>query len=90
MLSLAMARKDYYPRKVGEISHRENYYLRGGSATGHWHGEVSAPSDTPKQQTVELPEKTPPDRPAMTGRVRRRQHQGSDQLDLFDSRPIDG
>ena len=69
MLSLAKARKDYYLRKVGEISHRDDYYLRCGSATGRWHGEVSAPSDTPKQQTVELPERTPPDRPAMTGRV---------------------
>lgn len=89
MLSLAKARKDYYLRKVGEISHREDYYLRGGSATGRWNGEVSAPSDTPKQQTVELPEKTPPDRPALTGRVRPQPHQDS-ELGLFDSRPIDG
>jgi hypothetical protein len=38
MLSLAKARKDYYLKKVGEISPREDYYLRGGTATGHWHG----------------------------------------------------
>jgi len=44
MLSLAKARKDFSVRKVGEVSHREDYYLRGGSATGRRHGEVSAPS----------------------------------------------
>ncbi|MGH2351181.1 MAG: relaxase domain-containing protein, partial [Chloroflexota bacterium] len=38
MLSLAKARKDYYLQKVGEISPREDYYLRGGTAVGHWHG----------------------------------------------------
>ncbi|MDK1026745.1 MAG: relaxase domain-containing protein, partial [Actinomycetota bacterium] len=38
MLSIAKARKDYYLKKVGEISPREDYYLRGGTATGRWHG----------------------------------------------------
>lgn len=38
MLSLAKARKDYYLQKVGEISPREDYYLRGGTASGRWHG----------------------------------------------------
>jgi len=38
MLSLAKARKDYYLQKVGEISPREDYYLRGGAAVGRWHG----------------------------------------------------
>ncbi len=38
MLSLAKARKDYYLQKVGEITPREDYYLRGGTAVGHWHG----------------------------------------------------
>ncbi len=34
MLSLAKAHKDYYLEKVGEISPREAYYLKGGAATG--------------------------------------------------------
>ena len=38
MLSLAKAHKDYYLAKVGEISPREDYYLKGGVATGRWHG----------------------------------------------------
>ena len=38
MLSIAKAHKDYYLQKVGEISPREDYYLRGGTATGRWHG----------------------------------------------------
>ena len=38
VLSLAKARKDYYLQKVGEISPREDYYLRGGTASGSWHG----------------------------------------------------
>jgi hypothetical protein len=38
MLSIAKARKDYYLRKVGEISPGEDYYLRGGTAVGGWHG----------------------------------------------------
>ena len=38
MLSLAKAAKDYYLRKLGEISPREDYYLRGGAATGIWRG----------------------------------------------------
>jgi hypothetical protein len=42
MLSLAKAHKDYYLQKVGEISPREDYYLRGGTATGHWHGGGAA------------------------------------------------
>ncbi len=42
MLSLAKARKDYYLQKVGEISPREDYYLRGGTAVGHWHGSGAA------------------------------------------------
>ena len=42
MLSLAKAHKDYYLQKVGEISPREDYYLRGGTATGRWHGSGAA------------------------------------------------
>ncbi|MGH9052672.1 MAG: MobF family relaxase [Acidimicrobiia bacterium] len=38
MLSLAKAHKDYYLQKLGEITPREDYYLRGGTATGRWHG----------------------------------------------------
>ena len=38
MLSLAKAAKDYYLQKLGEISPREDYYLRGGIATGLWRG----------------------------------------------------
>ena len=38
MLSLAKAAKDYYLRKLGEISPGEDYYLRGGTATGTWRG----------------------------------------------------
>ncbi len=42
MLSLAKAHKDYYLEKVGEISPREAYYLKGGAATGRWHGSGAA------------------------------------------------
>ncbi|MCH7845651.1 MAG: relaxase domain-containing protein [Acidobacteria bacterium] len=42
MLSLAKAGKDYYLQKLGEISPREDYYLKGGLATGHWHGSGAA------------------------------------------------
>jgi hypothetical protein len=35
---LAKAAKDYYLRKLGEISPGEDYYLRGGTATGTWRG----------------------------------------------------
>ncbi len=42
MLSLAKARKDYYLQKVGEISPREDYYLKGGTASGSWHGSGAA------------------------------------------------
>jgi len=38
-LSLAKAAKDYYLRKLGEISPGEDYYLRGGTATGRWRGK---------------------------------------------------
>ncbi len=38
MLSLAKAVKDYYLQKLGEISPREDYYLRGGTAAGRWCG----------------------------------------------------
>ena len=38
MLSLAKAAKDYYLRKLGEVSPGEDYYLRGGTATGRWRG----------------------------------------------------
>ena len=38
VLSLAKAAKDYYLRKLGEISPGEDYYLRGGTATGVWRG----------------------------------------------------
>ncbi|HKZ25494.1 MAG TPA: MobF family relaxase, partial [Acidimicrobiia bacterium] len=37
-MSLAKAAKDYYLRKLGEISPGEDYYLRGGTATGRWRG----------------------------------------------------
>jgi conjugative relaxase-like TrwC/TraI family protein len=37
-LSLAKAAKDYYLRKLGEVSPGEDYYLRGGTATGTWRG----------------------------------------------------
>ncbi len=42
MLSLAKARKDYYLKKLGEISPREDYYLKGGTAAGRWHGGGAA------------------------------------------------
>ncbi len=42
MLSLAKAAKDYYLQKLGEISPREDYYLRGGLATGLWRGSGAA------------------------------------------------
>lgn len=42
MLSLAKAHKDYYLQKLGEITPREDYYLRGGTATGGWHGSGAA------------------------------------------------
>ena len=42
MLSLAKAQKDYYLKKVGEISPREDYYLKGGVASGRWHGSGAA------------------------------------------------
>ncbi len=42
MLSLAKAHKDYYLEKVGEISPREAYYLKGGAAKGRWHGSGAA------------------------------------------------
>jgi conjugative relaxase-like TrwC/TraI family protein len=38
VLSLAKAAKDYYLQKLGEVSPREDYYLRGGTATGRWRG----------------------------------------------------
>jgi hypothetical protein len=38
VLSLAKAAKDYYLRKLGEVSPGEDYYLRGGTATGTWRG----------------------------------------------------
>ncbi len=38
MLSLSKAAKDYYLQKLGEISPREDYYLRGGQASGVWRG----------------------------------------------------
>ncbi len=42
MLSLAKAAKDYYLRKLGELSPREDYYLRGGMASGIWRGSGAA------------------------------------------------
>jgi hypothetical protein len=42
VLSLAKAAKDYYLQKLGEISPREDYYLRGGLATGLWRGSGAA------------------------------------------------
>lgn len=38
MLSIAKAHKDYYLQKLGEMSPREDYYLKGGAASGRWHG----------------------------------------------------
>jgi len=42
MLSLAKAAKDYYLQKLGEVSPREDYYLRGGIAAGLWRGSGAA------------------------------------------------
>jgi len=42
VLSLAKAAKDYYLRKLGEISPGEDYYLRGGTACGIWSGSGAA------------------------------------------------
>lgn len=42
MLSLAKAAKDYYLQKLGELSPREDYYLRGGTAAGRWVGNGAA------------------------------------------------
>ena len=42
MLSLAKAAKDYYLQKLGEITPREDYYLRGGTASGLWRGGGAA------------------------------------------------
>lgn len=42
MLSLAKAAKDYYLQKLGELSPREDYYLRGGTAVGCWVGRGAA------------------------------------------------
>jgi conjugative relaxase-like TrwC/TraI family protein len=42
VLSLAKAAKDYYLRKLGELSPREDYYLRGGTASGIWRGSAAA------------------------------------------------
>ena len=44
MLSLAKAHKHAATtlEKVGEISPREAYYLKGGAATGRWHGSGAA------------------------------------------------
>lgn len=42
MLSLSKARKDYYLQKLGEVTPREDYYLRGGAAAGTWHGNGAA------------------------------------------------
>ena len=53
MLSLAKARKDYYLQKIGEISPREDYYLRGGTATGRWHGSGAAEMGLAGEVTAE-------------------------------------
>jgi conjugative relaxase-like TrwC/TraI family protein len=45
MLSLAKAAKDYYLQKLGELSPREDYYLRGGTAVGRWVGSGAAEMD---------------------------------------------
>ncbi len=42
VLSLAKAAKDYYLQKLGEVSPREDYYLRGGTASGVWRGSGAA------------------------------------------------
>ncbi|MDJ0953489.1 MAG: MobF family relaxase [Acidimicrobiia bacterium] len=41
-MSLAKAAKDYYLRKLGEVSPGEDYYLRGGTAAGRWCGNGAA------------------------------------------------
>ena len=58
-----------------------------------WFGEtreVSTPTDAPKLQTAESLKAKSSDRPVTKGRVRSRQHLGTDQLNLFDSRPETG
>lgn len=42
VLSLAKATKDYYLQMLGEVSSREDYYLRGGTAVGVWTGSGAA------------------------------------------------
>lgn len=42
MLSVAKAKKDYYLKKLGEVSPGEDYYLRGGTAAGTWRGRGAA------------------------------------------------
>jgi conjugative relaxase-like TrwC/TraI family protein len=39
---LAKAVKDYYLQMLGEVSPREDYYLKGGTATGRWVGSGAA------------------------------------------------
>lgn len=53
MLSLAKAHKDYYLQKLGEISPREDYYLKGGTASGHWHGSGAEAEELDGRVTVE-------------------------------------
>lgn len=42
VLSVAKAKKDYYLKKLGEVSPGEDYYLRGGTAAGRWRGSGAA------------------------------------------------
>ena len=60
MLSLAKAAKDYYLRKLGEISPGEDYYLRGGTATGMWRG--SGAKDVGLEGSVTAATRTPASR----------------------------
>lgn len=53
MLSLAKARKDYYLQKLGEVSPREDYYLKGGSAIGQWHGAGASENGLQGRVTAE-------------------------------------
>lgn len=54
MLSIAKAHKDHYLQKVGEISPREDYYLRGGTAAGRWHRSGATERGTQAPQGMPL------------------------------------
>ena len=76
MLSLAKAAKDYYLQKLGEISPREDYYLRGGLATGVWRGsgaeELGLEGPVSAEGLVRLFDGQHPDSGAQLGRKLRK------------------